>query len=171
VTTVLRACEVTKVYGGTHALKGVDFDVAAGRVTALCGENGAGKSTLMKILAGIEQPTTGHVELDGRITRHRSARDAADHGIAIIHQELNLCPNLSVEDNLFLAREIRRRTGTVNHTAQRAGPRRSCAAWRSGSTPSDPSPTCAWASNRSSRSPAPCCRTPACSSWTNPPPP
>jgi erythritol transport system ATP-binding protein len=120
VTTVLRAREVTKVYGGTHALKGVDFDVVAGRVTALFGENGAGKSTLMKILAGIEQPTTGHIELDGRATRHRSARDAADHGIAIIHQELNLCPNLTVEDNLFLGREIRRRTGTVDRAAQRA---------------------------------------------------
>ncbi len=120
MTPVLRARAVTKVYGGTHALKGVDFDVAAGRVTALVGENGAGKSTLMKILAGIEQPTTGHVELDGSITRPRSARAAADNGITIIHQELNLCPNLSVEDNLFLAREIRRRTGAVNRTAQRA---------------------------------------------------
>ncbi|MEV0620103.1 sugar ABC transporter ATP-binding protein [Nonomuraea sp. NPDC050404] len=117
---VLRACEVTKVYGGTHALKGVDFAVAPGRVTALFGENGAGKSTLMKILAGIEQPTTGHVELDGRPVRLRSSRQAADEGIAIIHQELSLCPNLSICDNLFLAREARTTWGAVDRKAQRA---------------------------------------------------
>ncbi|MGI5290048.1 sugar ABC transporter ATP-binding protein [Nonomuraea polychroma] len=116
---VLRACEVTKVYGGTHALAGVDFAVAPGRVTALFGENGAGKSTLMKILAGIEQPTTGHVELDGRAVRLQSSRHAADQGIAIIHQELSLCPNLSIQDNLFLAREVRTAFGAVDRKAQR----------------------------------------------------
>ncbi|GAA5055285.1 erythritol transport system ATP-binding protein [Thermocatellispora tengchongensis] len=116
---VLAAREVTKVYGGTQALKGVDFDVAAGRVTALFGENGAGKSTLMKILAGIEQPTTGHVELDGRPARLASSRDAADQGISIIHQELSLCPNLSIQDNLFLAREVRRPYGAVDRRAER----------------------------------------------------
>jgi erythritol transport system ATP-binding protein len=116
---VLRACEVTKVYGGTHALRGVDFALAPGRVTALFGENGAGKSTLMKILAGIEQPTTGHVELDGRPMRLQSSRHAADQGIAIIHQELSLCPNLSIQDNLFLARELRTAYGAVDRKAQR----------------------------------------------------
>ncbi|GAA4972992.1 erythritol transport system ATP-binding protein [Nonomuraea thailandensis] len=115
----LRAREVTKVYGGTHALKGVDFAAAPGRVTALFGENGAGKSTLMKILAGIEQPTTGHVELDGRPARLVSSRHAADLGIAIIHQELSLCPNLSITDNLFLARELRTPYGAVDRRAQR----------------------------------------------------
>ncbi|MGP4101414.1 sugar ABC transporter ATP-binding protein [Nonomuraea sp. KM90] len=116
---MLRAREVTKVYGGTHALRGVDFAVAPGRVTALFGENGAGKSTLMKILAGIEQPTTGHVELDGGPVRLASSRDAADLGIAIIHQELSLCPNLSITDNLFLARELRTPFGAVDRRAQR----------------------------------------------------
>ena len=62
---LMRAHEVTKVYGGTHALKGVDFAIREGEVTALFGENGAGKSTLMKILAGVEQPSTGAMELDG----------------------------------------------------------------------------------------------------------
>ncbi|QLQ36730.2 sugar ABC transporter ATP-binding protein [Micromonospora robiginosa] len=109
---------MTKVYGGTHALTGVDFTVADGRVTALFGENGAGKSTLMKILAGIEQPSTGHIELDGTPIHPRSAREAADRGISIIHQELSLCPNLSVQDNLFLARELRTR-GVVDRQAQR----------------------------------------------------
>ena len=101
----LRAREVTKVYGGTQALKGVDFAVAPGRVTALFGENGAGKSTLMKILAGIETPTTGALELDGRPVVLEGPRDAADRGIAIIHQELSLFPNLSIADNIFMARE------------------------------------------------------------------
>ena len=111
------------MYGGTHALRGVDFDVA-GRVTALFGENGAGKSTLMKILSGIEQPTAGHVELDGRPVELVSPRDAADQGISIIHQELSLCPNLSIQDNLFLAREICGGPWVIDRSAQRATSRR-----------------------------------------------
>ncbi|MFJ6693159.1 sugar ABC transporter ATP-binding protein [Streptomyces sp. NPDC091294] len=110
---VLRAAEITKVYGGTRALKGVSLDILAGRTTVLFGENGAGKSTLMKILSAVEAPSTGHVELDGRPVGFGSAREAADHGISIIHQELSLCPNLSVQDNLFLGRERTRRGGTL----------------------------------------------------------
>ncbi len=117
--TVLSARDVTKTYGGTHALRGVDLGVAPGRVTALFGENGAGKSTLMKILAGIETPTTGHVELDGQVVDFASPRQAADQGVVIIHQELSLCPNLSIQDNLFLAREERGRLGSVDRGTQR----------------------------------------------------
>jgi len=102
---VMRARGVTKVYGGTHALDGVDFAVRAGGVTALLGENGAGKSTLMKILAGVETPTGGSIELDGEPVTFSSPSDAVARGVAIIHQELNLCLNLSVTDNLFLGRE------------------------------------------------------------------
>ncbi|MDQ7908297.1 sugar ABC transporter ATP-binding protein [Phytohabitans sp. ZYX-F-186] len=116
---VMRASAVAKVYGGTHALKGVDFSVRAGAVTALFGENGAGKSTLMKILAGVEQPSTGTIELDGEPVAFRSAADAVAHGVAIIHQELNLCPNLSVTDNVFLGRERTGRGGLVSSRAQR----------------------------------------------------
>ena len=115
---VMRAQSVSKVYGGTHALRGVDFEVRAGRVSALLGENGAGKSTLMKILAGVEQPTTGRLELDGAPVRFASPSDAVRHGVAIIHQELNLCPNLSVADNVFLGRE-RGRAGFVDDAEQR----------------------------------------------------
>jgi erythritol transport system ATP-binding protein len=89
---VMRAREVNKVFGATHALKGVDFAVRSGKVTVLFGENGAGKSTLMKILAGIEAPTTGTLELDGKPVVLRGPRDAASRGIAIIHQELSLFP-------------------------------------------------------------------------------
>ncbi|WP_290008540.1 sugar ABC transporter ATP-binding protein [Streptomyces sp. MA15] len=110
---MLRAAEVTKVYGGTQALKGVSLDICAGRTTAVFGENGAGKSTLMKILSAVETPSTGHVELDGRTVTFGSARQAADHGISIIHQELSLCPNLSIQDNLFLGREHTRPGGML----------------------------------------------------------
>ncbi|MCL2316218.1 MAG: sugar ABC transporter ATP-binding protein [Actinomycetia bacterium] len=102
---ILAARAITKVYGGTHALRGVDFDVREGQVAALIGENGAGKSTLMKILAGVETPTTGTILLDGEPVTFASPTDAVAHGVAIIHQELSLCPNLSVQDNIFLARE------------------------------------------------------------------
>jgi erythritol transport system ATP-binding protein len=102
---VLRAVDVTKVYGGTQALKGVSLDILPGRVTVLFGENGAGKSTLMKILSAVESPTTGQVQLDGQVVEFGSARDAADRGISIIHQELSLCSNLNIQDNLFLGRE------------------------------------------------------------------
>ncbi|MGW0591445.1 sugar ABC transporter ATP-binding protein [Streptosporangium sp. NPDC002607] len=119
-TKILSARDVTKVYGNTHVLRGVDFDIAAGRVTALFGKNGAGTSTLLKILSGIEQPTTGHVELDGEPVRLRSPRDAAYRGISIIPQELNLFPNLSIQDNLFLAREICGGPWVIDRSSQRA---------------------------------------------------
>lgn len=119
MTAVMRARAVSKVFGATHALKSVDFTVERGRVTALFGENGAGKSTLMKILAGIEQPTTGALELDGEPVVLRSPREAADRGIVIIHQELSLFPNLSIADNLFMARERVRRGVLVDQAAQR----------------------------------------------------
>jgi erythritol transport system ATP-binding protein len=115
---VMRARGVTKVYGGTHALRGVDLDVRRGHVTALIGENGAGKSTLMKILAGVETQTTGTIELDGQQVSFRSPTEAVAHGVAIIHQELNLCPNLSIADNIFVGRE-QRRGAFVDFSAQR----------------------------------------------------
>jgi erythritol transport system ATP-binding protein len=119
MTAVMEAHGVTKVFGATHALKGVDFEVQRGRVTALFGENGAGKSTLMKILAGIEQPTAGELELDGEPVSLPSPRAAADRGVVIIHQELSLFPNMSVADNLFMARERVRRGVMVDDRAQR----------------------------------------------------
>jgi erythritol transport system ATP-binding protein len=119
MSPVLSASEITKVFGGTHALKGVDFAARAGRVTALFGENGAGKSTLMKILAGIETPTTGHIAVDGEPVVFTSARNAADTGIVIIHQELSLCANLSIEDNLFLGRERITPAFAVDRKAER----------------------------------------------------
>ena len=117
---VLSAVGIFKTYGGTHALRDVSLSVAAGRVTAVFGENGAGKSTLMKVVAGIEGPTAGHIELDGRPVHFGSPRHAADHGVVLIHQELSLCANLSIQDNLFLAREHTGRFGGLDRRSQRA---------------------------------------------------
>jgi len=103
---VLEARNIVKSYGGIHALKGVDFQVRAGTVTTLLGENGAGKSTLVKILSGVEQPTSGEIFLDGEPVSFASTIEAAEHDIAIIHQELSLAPNMSVRDNIFMGREI-----------------------------------------------------------------
>jgi erythritol transport system ATP-binding protein len=100
---ILRAEQVTKVFPGTVALQDVDFEVRAGAVNVLVGENGAGKSTLMKILAGVERPSSGRLLLDGKEVTFHSVRDAGRHGIGIIFQELNLCPNLSVAENLFIS--------------------------------------------------------------------
>ncbi|MEO8907346.1 MAG: sugar ABC transporter ATP-binding protein, partial [Microbacteriaceae bacterium] len=108
---VLSARDVVKTYGGTHALKGVNFDIHRGKVTTLFGENGAGKSTLMKILSGVESPTSGQITLDGEVVSFPSPVEARDHGISIIHQELSLAPNLNVRDNIFMGRELRGATG------------------------------------------------------------
>ena len=103
---VMRAVGITKNYGATRALKGVDFEVRRGSVTVLFGENGAGKSTLMKILSGVESPSSGELELDGEPVVLRNTVEASRRGIAIIHQELSLAPNLSVRDNIFMGREL-----------------------------------------------------------------
>ena len=103
---VLEARNIVKTYGGTRALKGVNFEIREGTVTTLFGENGAGKSTLMKILSGVEQPTSGQIILDGEHVTFSSINDARERGISIIHQELSLSPNLSVRDNIFMGREI-----------------------------------------------------------------
>ena len=90
-----------------------------GRVHALIGENGAGKSTLVKILAGVERPTSGELRFDGAPVHFASPREASQLGIDIIHQELQLFPDLSIEENLFVGRERRTRWGTIDRAAQR----------------------------------------------------
>jgi len=116
---VLAARGVTRRYAGTTALAGVDFAVEPGRVHALIGENGAGKSTLVKILAGVEQPTSGQLLFDGGPVQFASPREASALGIDIIHQELQLFPELSIEENLFVGRERLTRWGTIDRVAQR----------------------------------------------------
>lgn len=115
---VMRARGIAKHYGATLALKGVDFEIKRGQVTALFGENGAGKSTLMKIMSGVESPTSGVLELDGEEVALASTVDAAKRGIAIIHQELNLCPNLSISDNVFIGRDMTSRGGLIDRKGE-----------------------------------------------------
>jgi ribose transport system ATP-binding protein len=95
---------VSKEFPGVQALMGIDLDLRGGEVHAIVGENGAGKSTLMKILAGIYQPDAGSLLVDGRTVHISSPRHAMALGIGMIHQELNLAPNLSVAENIFLGR-------------------------------------------------------------------
>jgi ribose transport system ATP-binding protein len=105
---LLEARGLSRSFPGVRALHAVDLALHCGEVLAVIGENGAGKSTLMKCLAGVQQPDAGEVRLDGRPVRFDSVRSALAHGIALIHQELNLADNLDVAANLFLGREPRR---------------------------------------------------------------
>jgi ribose transport system ATP-binding protein len=102
MTELARLTAIAKSFGGVHALRGVDFDVQSGEVHALIGENGAGKSTLMRVLGGEMPPTSGEIRIDGKTTELHGPRAARAHGIAIIHQELALAPDLSVAENIFL---------------------------------------------------------------------
>ena len=120
---VLTLEDVTKAYSGTLAVKHGTFHVRGGAVNVLVGENGAGKSTLMKIIAGVEQPTTGRILLDGKPVSFPTTADAVAHGIGMVFQELNLFGNLSVAENIFATREITRGPRGINHKEQerRAG--------------------------------------------------
>ena len=102
---VLQLRNIQKRFLGVHALKGVSLEVQPGEVVALLGENGAGKSTLMKIAGGIEQPDSGEILLGGTRVVVRDVHTASAHGIAFIHQELNLLDNLDVAGNVLLGRE------------------------------------------------------------------
>ncbi len=97
--------KIHKSFGPTVALDGVDLELRAGEVHALIGENGAGKSTLMNVIAGSLQPDEGTMELDGRPYAPSHPLDARTHGIALIHQELSLCPHLSVAENVMMGIE------------------------------------------------------------------
>ena len=105
---LLRLAGIRKAFGGVTVLEGVDLEVRAGEVHALCGENGAGKSTLMKIMSGVYQPDAGSIHCRGEPVRFASTRAAAARGVVMIHQELNLIPHLTVAENIYLAREPRR---------------------------------------------------------------
>ncbi|MEP2533261.1 sugar ABC transporter ATP-binding protein [Shimia sp.] len=99
---------VSKSFGPVEVLHGVDLALHAGQVHALIGENGAGKSTTMKILAGYQPPTTGQLIVDGTPTAFHSLHDGELAGVVMIHQEFNLAEQLTVEQNVFLGRELKR---------------------------------------------------------------
>ena len=96
---------VKKSFGAVDVLKGIDFKAYAGRVTALVGDNGAGKSTLIKGIAGVQSYDEGVVKIDGEPVHFRSARDAAAMGVEVVYQDLALCENLDIVQNMFLGRE------------------------------------------------------------------
>src|SRR3712207_6687344 len=122
---VFRLRNITKRFGGVTAVEGVDFDLRPGEVHALVGENGAGKSTLMKIVHGLYAPDEGTLEVGGEVVEFSSPQEAETAGIAMIPQELDLFPELSVTENLFVGRH-RPRTGWggLDRNAMRAEARR-----------------------------------------------
>jgi ribose transport system ATP-binding protein len=113
---LLEARRIVKQFAGVRALSDVSLTVGRGEVLAVVGENGAGKSTLMKIVAGVQAPTSGEIYVDGQPVRFSSVAQALKLGISLIHQELNLADNLNVGSNIFLGREPRR-AGLIDNAA------------------------------------------------------
>jgi ABC-type sugar transport system ATPase subunit len=111
---ILEMKNISKRFGGVHALDNISLTLRRGEVHALVGENGAGKSTLMKILTGLYPIDNGEVMLNGRPVHFRSVRDAQNAGISMIFQEFNQVKVLSVMENIYLGREPRTKTGSVN---------------------------------------------------------
>ncbi len=106
---------VTKSFPGVRALDDVNLSLTPGRLVALVGENGAGKSTLMSVLAGVIQPDSGDIQLEGRTVRFAGTRHAREQGIAAIFQELSLAPNLTVAENIWLGAEPKTRVGRIDY--------------------------------------------------------
>ena len=104
---------ITKTFPGVKALSNVDFKLCEGDIHALMGENGAGKSTLIKVLTGIYPFDAGEIIMDGKPMVNKSPQDAQNNGISTVYQEVNLCPNLTVAENLFIGREPRK-LGMIN---------------------------------------------------------
>lgn len=104
----LSATGIVKSFGPVHVLRGVDFAIRPGTVTALVGDNGAGKTTLIKGLAGIQPFDAGRVQFEGREVHIDSPRAAAELGIEVVYQDLALCDNLDIIQNMFLGRELHR---------------------------------------------------------------
>ena len=102
---ILEMKEITKEFPGVKALNAVDFRIVRGKIMALLGENGAGKSTLMKILTGVYTKTDGSIIYENKEVTFNTTKDSQESGIAIIHQELNLIPQLTMGENIFLGRE------------------------------------------------------------------
>ncbi|HEY6842283.1 MAG TPA: ATP-binding cassette domain-containing protein, partial [Chthoniobacterales bacterium] len=104
IPPIISARGISKRFGNTVALKGVDFVLHLGEVHALLGENGAGKSTLINILAGELQPDAGEILVNGEPVRFKDPHHASSLGISVVYQELSLCPNLTAAQNISLHR-------------------------------------------------------------------
>ena len=108
---------ICMTFPGVKALQNVDFTLREGEIHALMGENGAGKSTLIKCLTGVNNFEQGEIQMEGKPIRNHSTMDAQKNGISTVYQEVNLCPNLSVAENLFIGREPLSKIGTINRKA------------------------------------------------------
>jgi rhamnose transport system ATP-binding protein len=108
---IFEARQISKSFGGVHALQDVHFEIFAGEVHALLGENGAGKSTLIKIITGVHQPDMGQLFFEGQPIRFANTREAQAHGIAAIYQEPSLFPDLDIAENILVGRQPIGRTG------------------------------------------------------------
>lgn len=106
---LLRLRGISKSYGAVRALQDIDFQVASGEVVGLVGDNGAGKSTLIRVMSGVGPPDKGEIWFDGRQVALNKPHDAVSLGIATVYQDLALCDNLNVAENLFLGREAVRK--------------------------------------------------------------
>lgn len=113
---MLVARNISKKFSGVSALSNVNLELHTGKVNAIIGENGAGKSTLMKIFSGVHTRYEGEIILNGRTVHFAGTKEAGEAGIAIIHQELNLAPYMSVAENIFLGRELTNRFGMLDKT-------------------------------------------------------
>src|SRR5574344_1706863 len=102
---VLSMRGIYKEFPGVKALQNVDFTLCKGEIHALMGENGAGKSTLIKVLTGVHTRDSGEIYLEGKSINNRSPEDAQENGISTVYQEVNLCPNISVAENIFAGYE------------------------------------------------------------------
>jgi fructose transport system ATP-binding protein len=107
-TVVMQATGLVKRYGGVTALDGADFELRAGEILAVIGDNGAGKSSLIKALSGAVVPDAGEIRLDGAPVHFRTPIDARRAGIETVYQELAVAPAMTIAENLFLGREVRR---------------------------------------------------------------
>ncbi|MBR0620564.1 sugar ABC transporter ATP-binding protein [Bacillus pumilus] len=105
---------IHKAFGKNTVLSGVSFDLVTGEVHALMGENGAGKSTLMNLLTGLYSLDQGTIQIDGKETAFKNPKEAEQHGIAFIHQELNIWPDMTVLENLFIGKEIYTKFGLLD---------------------------------------------------------
>ncbi|MFA7109251.1 MAG: sugar ABC transporter ATP-binding protein [Sphaerochaetaceae bacterium] len=115
---IVEMSNITKTFPGVKALDNVNFHLKAGQVMSLLGENGAGKSTLMKILSGVYTRDSGTIKIFGKnIEGNLTPKSAHDLGVAIIHQELNMCKHLSVSENIFLAKELLKKNGLLDKKA------------------------------------------------------
>ncbi len=117
---ILRLRGIDKNFGPVQALVDVDLDVPTGQVTALVGDNGAGKSVLIKCIAGIHHPDGGQISWEGRPVHIRTPRDAAALGVETVHQDLALCDNLDIVQNMFLGRELTRHVALAEEEMEKS---------------------------------------------------